>query len=214
MVLPVAGDSQSRPSRPAHGCSSENPCLCRATKPRHQASVGLPPKAVQAEGPPKAADGSLKLREAHLRLGRSLSRRSPRRARVRRENQRARREVELASVRDCYDDPHRRSLTAAPTPRPASLPWSLPSRPSDEPHRWCPRVPPEDPTRDGGPTRQPSRRGWARRVPGCRGGGRSGACAAPPALPGSRGCRRRSTSARWRPSRSAPPCPGAGCRSG
>jgi hypothetical protein len=38
------------------------------------------------------------------------------------ENQRARREVEVASVRDCYDDPHRRSLTAAPTPRPASLP--------------------------------------------------------------------------------------------
>jgi hypothetical protein len=39
---------------------------------------------------------------------------------------RARREVELASVRDCYDDPHRRSLTAAPTPRPASLPRPLP----------------------------------------------------------------------------------------
>jgi hypothetical protein len=37
-------------------------------------------------------------------------------------DQRARREVELASVRDCYDDPHRRSLMVAPTPRPASLP--------------------------------------------------------------------------------------------
>jgi hypothetical protein len=39
-----------------------------------------------------------------------------------REEHRARREVELASVRDCYDDPHRRNLTVAPTPRPASLP--------------------------------------------------------------------------------------------
>jgi hypothetical protein len=26
---------------------------------------------------------------------------------------------------DCYDDPHRRNLTAAPTPRSASLPRSL-----------------------------------------------------------------------------------------
>jgi hypothetical protein len=43
-----------------------------------------------------------------------------------REDQRPRREVELASVRDCYDDPHRRSRTAAPTPRPASLPLLLP----------------------------------------------------------------------------------------
>jgi hypothetical protein len=35
----------------------------------------------------------------------------PRRRRVPRESHRARREVEWASVRDCYDDPHRRSLT-------------------------------------------------------------------------------------------------------
>jgi hypothetical protein len=85
---------------------------------------------------------------------------------------------------------------------------------SDEPHRWCRASPPEGPPETVVPTRQPSRRGWAHPVPGRRGGGRSGACAAPPALPGSRGCRQRSTSARWRSCRSAPPCPGAGCRRG
>jgi hypothetical protein len=55
----------------------------------------------------------------------------------------------LASVRDCYDDPHRRSLTAAPTPHPASLPRPLPippatnltagaarPRPKAHPRRW------------------------------------------------------------------------------
>jgi hypothetical protein len=97
-------------------------------------------------------------------------------------NQRARREVELASVRDCYDDPHRRSLTAAPTPHPASLPRPLPIPPATNLTAGVRGSPPDDPTRDGGPTRQPSRRGWARRVPGRRGGGRFGACAASPSI--------------------------------
>ena len=96
----------------------------------------------------------------------------------------------------------------------ASLPRPLPIPPATNLTAGVRGSPPDDPTRDGGPTRQSSRRGWARRVPGRRWGGRFGACAAPPALPGSRGCRQRSTSARWRPSRSAPPCPGAGCRRG
>jgi hypothetical protein len=55
-------------------------------------------------------------------------------------NQRARREVELASVRDCYDDPHRRSLTAAPTPHPASLASTLPGRTGAKPYGSCPRA--------------------------------------------------------------------------
>jgi hypothetical protein len=69
--------------------------------------------------------------------------------------QRARREVELASVRDCYDDPHRRSLTAAPTPRPASLPWPLPQASFDEPHGWRPRASCSQESTDGGPIGQP-----------------------------------------------------------
>jgi hypothetical protein len=75
----------------------------------------------------------------------------------------------LASVQDCYDDPHRRSLTAAPTPHPASLPRPLPIPPATNLTAGVRGSPPDDPTRDGGPTRQPRRRGWARRVPGVAG---------------------------------------------
>jgi len=59
-----------------------------------------------------------------------------------REDQRPRREVELASVRDCYDDPivgvaRRRPLLVPPRSH-----YSYPSPPSDEPHplaEWCGR---------------------------------------------------------------------------
>ena len=54
-----------------------------------------------------------------------------------------------------------------------------------------------------------SRRGRARRALGRHGAGSSEACRAHPASPGSRGWQRRPASARWRPSRSSPPCPGA-----
>jgi len=55
--------------------------------------------------------------------------------RVPRENQRARREVELASVRNCYDDPivgvsRRRPLLVRLAPTTSTL------SSSDEPHRW------------------------------------------------------------------------------
>src|SRR5829696_4743399 len=108
-------------------------------KPRHHSRLG-PPKAVQAEGPPKAADGSLKLREAHLRLGRSLSRRSPRRARSEREpasEAGGRVGVGPGLLRrppssESHGGAHSSSRLAPTTPTHSS---------SDEPHRWCPRVP-------------------------------------------------------------------------
>ena len=59
----------------------------------------------------------------------------------REENQRARREVELASVRDSTTTPIVGVSPAAPTPRPASLPWPLPGCLGDEPQGWCPRAP-------------------------------------------------------------------------
>jgi hypothetical protein len=131
----------------------------------------------------------------------------------------------------------------AATPRPASLPCPLPIvpvmnltagvgmsrgrsgrhsgelRPSRRPQHmaWADMGNPgrpEDSTRTVGLAGSASRRDWARRVLGRRGVGPSGACPAHPASPASRGCRQRSTSARWRPPRSSPPCSRAGCRSG
>jgi hypothetical protein len=128
--------------------------------------------------------------------------------------QRARREVELASVRDCHDDPHRRSHTggAHSSSRLAPVPLT-PVRPALNltAHVGVPRpkTAPEWFVRLAA-----SRRRRARRALGRRGAGLPGACPAPPASPGSRGCQPRSASARWRPSRSSLPCPGAGCRNG
>ena len=78
------------------------------------------------------------------------------------------------------------------------------------------RAHPTDRTRPGRYPRSdsPSRRRWARRVLGRHGVGPFGAWPAHPASPGSRGCRQRSANARWRRSRSSPPCPRAGCKSG
>jgi hypothetical protein len=180
--------------------------------PRHQAS---PPgqSRTAAEGPSEAADGSLNLRKhtcgsaAPFPVGSHADARSEREpaseggGRVGVGPGLLRRPPSSES----HGGAHSSSRLAPTTPTHSS---------SDEPHRWCRASPPEGPPETVVPTRQPSRRGWAHPVPGRRGGGRSGACAAPPALPGSRGCRQRSTSARWRPSRSAPPCPGAGCRRG
>jgi hypothetical protein len=73
-----------------------------------------------------------------------------------------------------------------------------PSRPSNEPHCLCRRASAQDCTGTVRPIRQPSRRRRARRTLGRRGAGLPGACPTPPASPGSRGCRRRSASARWR----------------
>jgi hypothetical protein len=50
---------------------------------------------------------------------------------------RARREVEWPSVRDCYDDPHRRNLTGGGHSSSRLAPMSLTHRPGDEPHGWC-----------------------------------------------------------------------------
>jgi hypothetical protein len=58
------------------------------------------------------------------------------RRRVPRGNHRARREVEWASVRDCYDDPHRRSLTGGDHSSSRLAPMTLTHRPDDEP-RLC-----------------------------------------------------------------------------
>jgi hypothetical protein len=138
-------------SSPTSGMSMV-PGRRRQPKPAHSPSSRLPARASPAWAAPpslattadsdrrrlrsrRSAQGRGRVVEAarsepHLLLGRSITRRSPRRVGVRRENQRARREVELASVRDCYDDPHRRSLTAAPTPHPASLPRPLPIPPA------------------------------------------------------------------------------------
>src|SRR5215204_229488 len=110
---PGSRDSQGRPTRPGSRLLARESLLV----PRHQAS---PPgqsrtaaEGCAAEGPPKAADGSCSCTK------RPPGAAAPRPegatpASVSGENQRARREVELASVRDCYDDPHHRSLTAAP----------------------------------------------------------------------------------------------------
>jgi hypothetical protein len=57
---------------------------------------------------------------------------------------------------------------------------------------------PEDSTRTVDLPGSPSHRGWARRVLGRCGVAPSGAYPAHPASPGSRGCRQRSASARWR----------------
>src|SRR5829696_4967488 len=76
---PGSRDSQGRPTRPGSRLLARESLLV----PRHQASPPGQTRTVAegcaAEGPLKAADGSLKLREAHLRRGRSLFRRRPRR---------------------------------------------------------------------------------------------------------------------------------------
>ena len=129
-------------------------------------------------------------------------------------NQRARREVELASVRDCHDDPHRRSHTggahsssrlAPVSPTPVAPVMNLTARVGVP----RPKTPPERFVRKAA-----SRRRRVRRTLGRHGAGLPGACPAPPASPGSHGCQPRSASARWRPPRSSLLCPGAGCRSG
>jgi hypothetical protein len=85
---------------------------------------------------------------------------------------------------------HSSSRLAPMTPTPDVPAMNLPAgarahSPPTGPGRW---------PRSG----NPSRRGWARRVLGRRGVNPSGACPAPPASPGGRGCQQRSANARWR----------------
>ena len=216
MVLPVAGDSQGWPSRPARGCPARECLACAATPSlatradRTVAEGCAGRRSVQGRGRVNASARSTPCGVA-APFPRGRSRRRAFRGRTSERGGRS---------------SWRRSGTATTTPIVGvsrRRPLLVPPRSHDlypvvqvtNPHRWCPRVPARRPhPRRWSPPGSPSRRGWARRVLGRHGVGRSGACAAPPALPGSRGCRRRSTSARWRPSRSAPPCPGPGCRSG
>ena len=208
----VGGDSQSRPSRPAHGYPREQALL----GPRHQAS---PPRQT------RTAEGCAGRRSAQGRGRVVESARSTPAARPlpfpQEPTPGGRSEREPASEAggrvgvgpDCYDDPHRRSHGGAHSSS-RLAPTTPTHSSSDEPHRWCPRVPARRP-HPGRWSHQAASSSWVGSSgAGRRGAGRSGACPAPPALPRNPGCRQRSTSARWRPSRSAPPCPGAGCRSG
>jgi hypothetical protein len=198
--------AKAGPLARAHGCSRENPCLCRATKPRHPDSdcrrrlrsrrsaqgrrrvveaARSTPAARPLPFPQEPTPGARSEREpaseagGRVGVGPGLLRRPP--------------------SSESHGGAHSSSRLAPTTSTQASQRRTSPLVSA--------RVPPQDPLGTAAPTRQPNR-GWARRVPGRRGVGRFGAWPAPPALPGSRGCRRRSTSARWRPSRSAPPCPG------
>jgi hypothetical protein len=84
--------------------------------------LSLPPQVAPAEGLPEGVDAPLnQSREAH-HPARSLHSPEGHAGGVPRESQRARREVELASVRDSTTTPIVGVSPAAPTPHPASLP--------------------------------------------------------------------------------------------
>jgi hypothetical protein len=108
---PAAAGAWCMPDRPAGGPKLSWPILSRSYLTKRKESLRSVTGPLGPTGPYRRRTRLARRQQMadSLRRGAYL------------ENQRARREVELASVRDCYDDPHRRSLTA-PTPHPASLP--------------------------------------------------------------------------------------------
>src|SRR5215204_3880018 len=119
---PGSRDSQGRPTRPGSRLLARESLLV----PRHQASPPGQSRTVAegcaAEGSPKAADGSLKLREAHLRraapfsAGGHAGARSEKRTSERGGGSSWRRPGTATTTPIVGVTP------VAPTPRPASLP--------------------------------------------------------------------------------------------